>query len=115
MGERDVDYDALAARLTDPEVPLAAPSSAQSGAAAGAEGRAFLLREFGSEEAIAKAMRTPGRPPVGAGQSGPSPVVRGAVTKDDFDALVQLGERSGKKQAVMVREAVHDLLARKAG
>ena len=46
----DTNYSELATRLTDPATPLPAPSAVLSGDAAAAEGRAFLLREYGSEK-----------------------------------------------------------------
>lgn len=110
MAERnDSDYDELEARLTDPSVPLRPPASALTGAAAARYGRDFLLREYGSEDAIADAMR-PGRPTVGSTKRGPSPVVRGVVPQNEFDALDLLGKRTGKRQSELVRRAVHELL-----
>lgn len=109
----EVDYDALAARLTDPEVPLAAPREVHVGEDAARFGREFLLREYGSEEALQEAMRNPGRPRVGAAQEGPSPVVRGAITSSDFAALTELMKSSGMKQSAIVREAVHEYLERR--
>jgi hypothetical protein len=104
----DTNYDELAARLTDPATPLPAPSKVLTGDAAAAEGRAFLLREYGSEEALQRALR-PGRPRVGA-PSGESPTVRGRISDEDFAAFKLLEERTGKKQSELVREAVHLLL-----
>ena len=53
MVEKDeFDYDALAARLTDPDVPLGPPSEVHAGEDAAQFGRKFMLREYGSEEAF---------------------------------------------------------------
>ncbi len=104
----DVDYDELADRLTDPATTLPAPVAVFTGTAAAAEGHAFLLREYGSEEALQRALR-PGRPRVGAA-SGESPTVRGRISDADFAAFKQLEQRTGKKQSELVREAVHLLL-----
>ena len=106
----EFDYDALAARLTDPDVPLGPPSEVHAGEDAARFGREFMLREYGSEEAIAAAMRRPGRPHVGSEAQGPSPVVRGAIPIADFEALDAFMKRSGKKQSVIVREAIHEYL-----
>ena len=106
----EFDYDAFEARLTDPNVPLSAPREVHSGEDAARFGREFMLREYGSEEAIAAAMRRPGRPRVGTEQQGPSPVVRGAIPAADFEALDAFVKRSGKKQSAIVREAVHEYL-----
>ena len=65
-------------------------------------------REYRSHEAIQRAMR-PGRPILGASKQGPSPVVRGVVPVEEFDALHTLAERSGKGRSELVRQAVHDL------
>ncbi|WP_431031239.1 ribbon-helix-helix protein, CopG family [Plantibacter sp. RU18] len=111
MTDREkIDYDALEARLTDPAVPLEAPLEVRTGAAAAQFGRDFMLREYGSEEALASAMRRPGRPRVGAEQNGASPVVRGAIPAADYEALDAFVKRSGKKQSAIVREAVHEYL-----
>jgi hypothetical protein len=105
----DTNYDELAARLTDPATPLPAPRAVLTGDAAAADGRAFLLREYGSEEALQRALR-PGRRRVGA-PSGESPTVRARISDEDFAAFKLLEERTGKKQSELVREAVHLLLA----
>lgn len=76
---QDIDYDALRARLTDPEYPLTSAGQVKTGADAAAEGHVFLLREYGSKEAIAAAMH-PGRPRVGDAKRGASPTVRGRIT-----------------------------------
>ena len=106
---KDVDYASLAARLADPNEVLPAPGSVLTGDDAARYGREFLLREYGSDEAIRRAMR-PGRPIVGTPKQGPSPVVRGVIPVEEFDALNTLAERSGKGRSELVRQSVHDLL-----
>lgn len=109
MAENEaIDYDELAARLTDPAIPLPPPTDVATGAEAAARGHAFLLSEYGSEEALQRALR-PGRPRVGS-PSGESPTVRGRISDADFAAFKLLEERTGKKQSELVREAVHLLL-----
>lgn len=105
----DTNYDELAARLTDPATRLAEPSAVLTGDAAAAAGRAFLLDEYGSEEALQRALR-PGRRRVGA-PSGESPTVRARISDEDFAAFKLLEKRTGKKQSELVREAVQLLLA----
>ena len=105
----DTDYEELAARLTDPATPLPEPGAVLTGAAAAAEGHAFLLREYGSEKALQRALR-PGRPRVGS-PSGESPTVRGRISDADFAAFKQLEKQTGKKQSELVREAVQLLLS----
>jgi hypothetical protein len=105
----DIDYDELAARLTNPATPLPEPDVVLTGDAAAAEGRAFLLREYGSEEALQRALR-PGRPRVGS-PGGVSPTVRGRISSADFEAFKRLEESTGKNQSELVREAVQLLLA----
>jgi hypothetical protein len=110
MADKDeIDYDALEARLTDPDVPSAPPARVLTGEAAAAYGHEFLLREYGSEDAIATVLR-PGRPPVGASKGGASPVVRGVISHDEYEAFRRLERASGMKQSELVRKAVHDLL-----
>lgn len=106
----EAGYDALAARLTDPNTPLPASTNVRTGDAAAVEGRAFLLPEYGSDAAIQAAIRGPGRPKVGDAHRGPSPVVRGAISEGDFTALEEHLAATGKKQSVIVREAVHAYL-----
>jgi hypothetical protein len=105
----DTNYSELATRLTDPATPLPVPSAVRTGDAAAAEGRAFLLREYGSEKALQRALR-PGRRRVGA-PSGESPTVRARISDEDFAAFKLLEEHTGRKQSELVREAVHLLLA----
>ena len=107
----EIDYDALAARLSDPELPLPSPTVVRTGAAAAAAGREFMLREYGSQEAIDRALRGPGRPRVGS-PAGASPTVRGRISDDDFAAFKKLEADSGRTQSELVREAVHQLLVR---
>lgn len=103
------DYDALAARLTDPNQPVTAAGEALRGAEAAEVGRDFLLREYGSTEAIERAMVKRGRPRIGA-SGGPSPTVRARITPDEYAAMKRLSESSGRSQSDLVREAVHQLL-----
>jgi hypothetical protein len=105
----DTDYDKLTARLTNQQMPLPEPQNVRTGEAAAAAGHAFLLREYGSEEAIARALR-PGRPRLGTPPRGESPTVRGRISDDDFTAFKQLAERTGRSQSELVRESVHRLL-----
>lgn len=105
----DTNYEELAARLTDPSTPLPDPENVLAGDDAAAAGRAFLLREYGTEEALQRALR-PGRPRVGSPR-GESPTVRGRISDADFAAFKRLEESTGKKQSELVREAVQLLLA----
>ena len=106
----DQEYDALAARLTDPNTPIPPPREVQSGAAAGSEGHAFLTREYGSQDGISAAMQR-GRPRVGDTRRGPSPTVRGRISDADYAAFKELERVTGRTQSELVREAVHRLLA----
>lgn len=109
--EEPIDYDALEARLTDPDHPVRSAGQVKTGADAAAEGRAFLLREYGSMEAIEAEMRV-GRPRVGAAKRGPSPTVRARLSDADYAAFQQLQDTTGRSQSEIVRDAVHDYLAR---
>lgn len=105
------EYEDLAARLTDPGHPLPAPTEVKTGAAAAAEGRARMLREYGSEAALEKVLRQAGRPRIGQAAKGASPTVRGRISDADYAAFKQLEEATGCTQSELVREAVHQLLA----
>ncbi|WP_104081112.1 ribbon-helix-helix protein, CopG family [Cryobacterium sp. Y11] len=111
-----IDYDRLAADLTDPSAPLpTGVGRALTGDAAAAEGRAFLLREYGSPEALEAAMR-PGRPPLRARtigtvpKQGSSPIVKGRVPVEYVVAIKELEKRTGKSQSALVRDAMTLLL-----
>lgn len=106
-------FDELEARLTDPNIPLGAPSEVKTGETAAATGRAFLIAEYGSEEALNAAMRR-GRPRVGSEKGVKSPVVRGAITSEDYEALQVIVHQTGRTQAELVREAVHQLIHHRA-
>ncbi len=108
MDGDEIDYEALADRLTDPEVSTAARRE-MHGEEAAAYGRAFLLREYGSEDALNAALR-PGRPKLGTRRPGPSPTVRARVSDEDFAAFTRLREETGRSEAELLREAVHLLL-----
>lgn len=112
MAGNEVDYEALAQRLTDPETEVRGTGKALHGAEAAEAGRSFLLREFGSEEALQEALK-PGRPKVGQKKTaGASPTVRGRIPESEFAAFKALEAETGKGQSELVREAVHLLLQR---
>lgn len=104
------DYEALAARLTDPAIPVERPANVLTGAAAAAAGRELLLAEYGSAEALDGVLRSAGRPRLGESAKGPSPTVRGRIPVADRAAFDRLIELSGKKESELVREAIHRLL-----
>ncbi|MFK3668830.1 hypothetical protein ACI2IX_01565 [Leifsonia aquatica] len=106
----DAEYEQLAARLTDPDHELPKAANVLSGVAAEAAGREFMLREYGSEEALDEALRTAGRPRLGTKPKGASPTVRGRIAEADRAAFDQLIKQTGKKESELVREAVHLLL-----
>lgn len=109
MSTDTFDYDALEARLTDPDVALKSAGQVNTGEDAAAEGRAFLLREYGSMEAIEQEVQR-GRPRVGQPPRGASPTVRGRISAADYAAFKRLEEATGRSQSELVREAVHQLL-----
>jgi hypothetical protein len=102
-----IDYDALAAQLTDPSTRLQPPRRAATGRDAARAGQEFLLREYGSQGAIDQVLR--GRPKVGQAK-GASPTVRARISESDYAAFKQLEQDSGLSQSDLVREAVHRLL-----
>lgn len=113
--EDDTDYEALAARLTDPNYEIPLGGELLVGDAARTWGREFLTKEFGSIEAVYEAMGR-GRPPVGSQKKGPSPTVRGRISVSDFEEFQALKAATGKSESELVRDAVHLLLEhRKAG
>ena len=107
----NIDFEALSDRYADAAEPIVATGPALTGEAAAAAGRAFAISEYGSVSAMEQEIRR-GRPRVGETRRGPSPVVRGALTEEDFAAFKQLELATGKKQADLVREGVHLLLER---
>jgi hypothetical protein len=110
MAGDEMDYEALAQRLSDPGTEVRGKGTPLHGADAAEAGRSFLLREFGSEEALHEALR-PGRPKVGHKKSvGPSPTVRGRISENEYQAFNDLVAETGKGQSALVREAVHLLL-----
>ena len=105
----NTDYDALAAELTDPGTVLQPAGVVLAGSDAAAAGRALMLQEYGSEDALEVAMR-PGRPAVGREKHGASPTVRGRITLEDRTALDELRARTGKSESALVRAAIHQML-----
>ncbi|MFB2599082.1 hypothetical protein ACEXQE_14920 [Herbiconiux sp. P17] len=106
----DADFEALATRVTDPATDLPNVTNVSTGERAAAQGRAFLLSEYGSEEALDAALRKAGRPRLGASPKGASPSVRGRIAAADRAAFDELIRKTGKKESELVREAVHLLL-----
>lgn len=111
MNDTTIDYNALVSHLTDPDRPLRSAGQVTTGAAAAEEGRAFLLREYGSDEAIQTELRR-GRPRIGEVSHGPSPSVRGRLSAADYAAFQGIARQTGRSQSDLVREAVHDLITR---
>lgn len=107
----DEEWAALADRITDPSRPMPTTSHVSTGAKAAAEGRAMLIREFGSEEALDAFMRSAGRTRKGETPKGASPTVRGRLPEADFVAFKRLEQLTGKNQSELLREAVQLLLA----
>ena len=110
--KKDAEFEALAARLTDPQTVLPKPTNVATGDEAAAAGREFMLAEYGSQPALDEALRSAGRPRVGEKAKGASPTVRGRVAEADRAAFDQLIAQTGKKESELVREAVHLLLER---
>lgn len=109
MDTDEVDYEALAERLTNPATEVRPGETVLRGAEAAAAGRAMMLEAYGSEEALEAAMVRPGRPRIGA-KKGPSPTVRTRVSEEDFALFAQLRQETGRTEAELLREAVHLLL-----
>lgn len=106
----DIDYDALAKRLTDPDAPDPVAADVASGDAAAARGRSLMAQEYHSESALQAAMKRPGRTRLGESPAGASPTVRGRIPDAEFIAFKRLEEATGKSQSELVRMAVHNLL-----
>lgn len=100
-------FAALATALTDSSAPLPKPGHVATDAAAAAEGRDFLVREYGSADALDAVLHRAGRPRVGERARGASPTVRARITEHDFAVLTQLREATGRTESDVVREAVH--------
>ncbi|MFJ2535772.1 hypothetical protein [Microbacterium maritypicum] len=114
MSEKKIDYDALSDHYADPNAtftPAAGP--ALTGGAAAAAGREFAIAEYGSVEAMEREIRR-GRPRIGAEPERPATVrtVRATLSDRDWEAFEQLRAQKGARQAELVREAVHQYLAR---
>ena len=106
----DNDFAALAERLTDPSTNLPTASKISTGAAAAARGRALMVGEYGSDEALDVVLRRAGRTRLGEQPRGASPTVRARLPEADFAAFKLLEQRTGKRQSELVRESVHRLL-----
>lgn len=106
----DKDFTALAERLTDPTTTIPKASEISTSAAASARGRALMVREYGSDEALDAVLRRAGRTRLGEQPKGASPTVRGRLPEADFAAFKLLEQRTGKRQSELVRESIHRLL-----
>ena len=104
------EYEDLAARLTDPDYVLTSGGQVKTGADAAAEGRAFMVREYGSAAELDKVLRQAGRPRIGQAPKGASPTVRARISDADYAAVKRLEEVTGRTQSDLVREAVHQFL-----
>ena len=105
------DYEAASDRYADESARALPIGPATTGKAASAAGRDFLVKEYGSIEAVEREIRQ-GRRKVGDPRRGDSPVVRGRIPEADRAAFDLLIAQTGKKESELVREAVHLLLQR---
>lgn len=105
------DFEAASDRYADQETPVVPIGPATTGTSASAAGRDFLVKEYGSIEAVENEIRR-GRRKVGDPRRGESPVVRGRIPEADRAALDLLIAQTGKRESELVREAVHLLLER---
>ena len=110
MADEDARFDALASRLPDPAEVLSSPAAVATGDKAAAGGRALMVNEYGSDEAVDAILRRAGRPRVGERPKGVSPTVRGRIPEAEHVAFEQLMQQTGKKESELVREAVRLLL-----
>lgn len=110
MSEND-EYVQLAEKYTDTSAPLPAGGASRFGADAAAAGRAFMIEQYGSAEALDAELRKAGRPVTGQVAAGPSPTIRCRISEADYAALQRLGASTGKNQSELMREAVQLLLA----
>lgn len=112
MSEKDIDYDALSDRYADPNIPPVPSGPALTGEAAADAGRAFAIDEYGSVEALEAEIRR-GRPRIGEepALSATSRTVRATLSDRDWAAFEQLRERTGARQATLVRNAIHEYLS----
>jgi hypothetical protein len=109
------EYEELARRLTDPDTPVRGVGPILTGEAAAAHGRAFMLREYGSMEAVEQAIEDARRYEAEKRATADAipdsePVVHAVIPAADFAAFRELERRSGLEQAELVRRAVHELL-----
>lgn len=110
MANEDTRFDSLTSRLTDPARVLSVPADVATGEKAAARGRALMVSEYGSDEAVDTVLRRAGRPRVGERPRGASPTVRGRIPEAEHIAFEQLMQKTGKKESELVREAVRLLL-----
>lgn len=114
MVDKDAKFEALTARLTDPATVLPVAVDVATGAEAAARGRALMLKEHGSEEALDVVLRQAGRPRLGEKPRGASPTVRGRIPAADHERFERLMAETGKRESELVREAVRLLLEQRA-
>ena len=104
----DTHYSELADRAERGD--LRPTGTALTGAAAAAAGAQDLMWATGTdtlEDATVVARR--GRPRLGPGD-GRSPVVRARVSEDEYTALADLAQRTGRTRSDLVREGVRLVL-----
>ncbi len=111
MSEKDIDYDALSDRYADPSISVVPSGPALTGEAAAAAGRDFAIAEYGSVEAMEAEIRR-GRPRIGTEPelAATARTVRATLSDQDFAAFEKLRERTGARQATLVRNAIHQYL-----
>lgn len=109
----DAYYAELAERLSSGAEPIVGAGAPLFGPEAAAQGRAFLIEAFGSEDAVEEFIRS-GRPRLGdePGKRGASPSVRGRVSEAQLVELRAVMAETGRSQSDLVREGVELVLAK---
>ena len=107
-----IDYDELDARLSDPDYPVYSAGQVETSDAAAKAGHEWLLREYGSQEAIDAALGVRrGRPSLDSTTKGPSKTVRARINAEDYAAVERLEKITGRRKSELVREALHQYLS----
>lgn len=106
-------YEALSDEFAARTEPLVFSGPLYVGAEAAAQGRAFLIEQFGSEEAVEEFIRS-GRPRLGDEpiRRGASPSVRGRVSEEQLAQLRAVMAETGRSQSELVREGIALVLAK---
>ncbi len=111
MNKNDEYYEKLDEYYSDPKTEVKTVGKPLLGEEAAKHGKALLVKEFGSAEAVEEFIRR-GRPRLGqAAGAGSSREIRGRITDRQYKALQGLMQKKQRTMSELIRDMTESYLS----